>query len=86
MVFSIFIKNLAHSGDPDLTSRSAASDQGLQSLPMSKKRTLGLNLAPPRVNELYAHQRRACDIQNYHRVIVEITACRPMEVLHGKFM
>ena len=45
-----------------------------------------VKLASPRVNEPYAHQINACDSQNYRRVIVEITACWPMEVLHGKFM
>ena len=43
-------------------------------------------LASPRVKEPYAHQICACDSQNYRRLIVEITARRPMEVLHGKFM
>ena len=38
------------------------------------------------VNEPYAHQIRACDSRNYRRVIVEISARRPMEVLHWKFM
>ena len=45
-----------------------------------------VRLASPRVNEPYAHQCRACDSRNYRRVIVEITARWPMEVLHGKFM
>ena len=45
-----------------------------------------VKLASPRVNEPYAHQIRACDSRNYRRVIVEITARRPTEVLHGKFM
>ena len=45
-----------------------------------------VKLASPRVNEPYAHQIRACDSRDYRRVIVEITARRPMEVLHGKFM
>ena len=35
--------------------------------------------ASPRVNEPYAHPRRACDSRNYRRVIVEITARWPME-------
>ena len=39
-----------------------------------------------RVNELYAHLRRACDSQNYRRVIVEISTCRPMEVLQRNSM
>ena len=45
-----------------------------------------VRLASPLVNEPYAHQCRACDSQNYRRVIFEITACWPMEVLHGNFM
>ena len=45
-----------------------------------------VKLASPRVNEPYAHLSRACDSRNYRRVIVEITARRPMEVLHWKFM
>ena len=45
-----------------------------------------VKLVSPRVKERYAHQIRACDSRNYHRVIVEITAHRPMEALHGKFM
>ena len=45
-----------------------------------------VKIASPRVKEPYAHQIRACDSRNYRRVIVEITAHRPMEVLHGKFM
>ena len=45
-----------------------------------------VKLASPRVNKSYAHQIRACDSRNYRRVIVEITARRPMEVLHWKFM
>ena len=45
-----------------------------------------VKLACPRVNEPYAHQSRACDSRNYRRVIVEITARRPMEGLHWKFM
>ena len=43
-----------------------------------------VKLAFPRVNEPYAHQSRACDNRNYRRVIVEITARRPMQVLHWK--
>ena len=42
--------------------------------------------ASPRVNEPYAHRRRACDGRNYRRVIVEISTYRPMEVLHGVSM
>ena len=45
-----------------------------------------VKLASPHVNEPYVHQIRACDSGNYRRVIVEITARQPMEVLHGKFM
>ena len=45
-----------------------------------------VKLACPHVNEPYAHQSRACDSRNYRKVIVEITARRPMEVLHTKFM
>ena len=45
-----------------------------------------VKLASPRLNEPCAHQIRACDSRNYRRVVVEITARRPMEVLHGKFM
>ena len=48
--------------------------------------TCVVKLACPRVNEPYAHQSRACDSRNYRRVIVEITARRPMAVLHRKFM
>ena len=43
-------------------------------------------LASPRVNEPYAHLRRACDSRNYRRVIVEISTCRPVEVLHRNSM
>ena len=43
-------------------------------------------LASPRVNEPYAHRRRACDSRNYRRVIVEIKTYRSMEVLHGVSM
>ena len=43
-------------------------------------------LASPRVNEPYAHRRRACDSRNYRRVIVEISTCLSMEVLHGVSM
>ena len=43
-------------------------------------------LASPRVNEPYAHRRRACDSRNYRRVIVEISTYRSMEVLHGASM
>ena len=43
-------------------------------------------LASPRVNEPYAHLRRACDSRNYRRVIVEISTCWPMEVLHRNSM
>ena len=47
VVFFIFIKIFieilqANSGDPDQTSRSAASGLGLHCLPMSHKRTLDL--------------------------------------------
>ena len=45
-----------------------------------------VKLASSRVNEPSAQQSRACDSRNYRRVIVEITARRPMEVLHKKFM
>ena len=43
-------------------------------------------LASPRVNEPYAHRRRACDSRNYRRVIVEISTYWSMEVLHGVSM
>ena len=43
-------------------------------------------LASPRVNEPYTHLRRACDSRNYRRVIVEISTCWPMEVLHRNSM
>ena len=43
-------------------------------------------LASPRVNEPHAHLRRACDSRNYRRVIVEISTCWPMEVLHRNSM
>ena len=43
-------------------------------------------LASSRVNEWYAHLWRACDSRNYRRVIVEISTCRPMEVLHRNSM
>ena len=45
-----------------------------------------VKLASPRVKEPYVHQIRACDSRNYRRVIVEITAHWPMEVLNGKFL
>ena len=45
-----------------------------------------VKLASLHVKELYAHQIRACDSRNYRRLMVEITARRPMEVLYGKFM
>ena len=43
-------------------------------------------LASPRVNEPYAHRRRACDSRNYRRVIVEISTYQSMEVLYGVSM
>ena len=43
-------------------------------------------LASLRVNELYAHWRRACDSRNYRRVIVEISTYLPTEVLHENYM